>query len=93
MPHEQNKPVLEACVAVLDVLNKKGNLPISKIATFTRIRSNTLGKYMSILAEEGLLEKEESVSSNAYRITEGGKNVLTFFKMDNTSECKNAIDL
>jgi predicted transcriptional regulator len=80
-------PKLEACVTILQVLNNKGQLGAGGIASATRINPSFLGDCLSILAEQGMVERKE-VGAAVYAITENGRRVLNFFKMESALETK-----
>ena len=77
-------PKLEACVAILQVLNNKGQLGAGNIESTTRTSHSFLGECLAILAEQGMVEKKEA-SDAVYSITENGRRVLKFFKMEQSS--------
>jgi predicted transcriptional regulator len=85
-----NTPKLEVCISILQVLNNKGQLSTSKIASTTRISRSLLGECISILAGQGMLEEKEH-RAPVYTITESGRNVLNFFKIDSILESKKAL--
>jgi len=80
-------PKLESCVAILQVLNSKDQLGAGDIASAIRTSPSFLGECLSILAEQGMVEKKEA-SAAVYSITENGRRVLNFFKMDRVLETK-----
>lgn len=73
-------PKLEACVSILQILKSKGQLRADEIASSTQMDRALLTECLSLLAEEGMLEKKRE-SAAVYAVTEHGRKVLTFFKI------------
>jgi len=83
-------PKIEVCLTILQVLNIKGQLNADRIASKAKISPSLLGECISILAEQGMLEKKEH-NVPVYCISESGKRVLSFFKLGSILECKKVL--
>jgi len=83
-----NTSKLEVCVAVLQVLNKEGQLSAKEIASKTKINPRTLEESISILAEQDVLKKQDDSGLPVYGITEGGIKVLEYFNLEEIIKCR-----
>ncbi len=82
------KTNLQACLAILQALNKKNQLTAEGISSSITMNRKSLSHCLLVLSEQSFLKKKEQQDSETYQITETGKKVLRFFKLDNIVEYK-----
>jgi predicted transcriptional regulator len=71
------------CTDILQVLAHKGLLTPTKVGSEVKIDGSLLGNCLDLLAKQSLIEERiDSDSGVVYAITEPGKRVLKFFRLD-----------
>ena len=83
VPPPMKSSILEDCVFILQVVAHKGPLEASKIMSEFLIKQSLLKDCLELLVNQKLISKEIGYSNKMIcDITEAGKNVLRFFKLD-----------
>lgn len=79
-----NSPNFESYVGILQVLGEKGRLSATNIAAKVKTTRSMVEKCLTLLAEQGMVSKTGNNNGVVYDITNSGRKVLKFFKLDNS---------
>jgi predicted transcriptional regulator len=83
VPPHMKSSKLENCLFILQVVAHKGPLKATTIMSEFLIKQRLLKDCLELLVNQNLISKETGYSNKMIcDITEGGYNVLSFFKLD-----------